>query len=119
VHVSEFRQGEMYAGSLFVEELLGWDMYLSSVVILAITAVYTIGGGLAAVIYTDTLQTFILVIGSAIVAVMCESNANYWLLKTQRRVHRCSNGGNRRLRGDGEPVSRIGIAHHVLLRGRP
>lgn len=64
----------MYAGSLFVEQLLGWDMYLSSVVILAITAVYTIGGGLAAVIYTDALQTIILVGGSAVVAALGEDN---------------------------------------------
>lgn len=27
-----------------MQELLGWDIYLSTIVILAITAVYTIGG---------------------------------------------------------------------------
>ena len=37
-------QAEMYAGSLFIQELLGWNIYLSSVVILGITAIYTIGG---------------------------------------------------------------------------
>ena len=34
----------MYAGSLFIEQLLGWNVYLSSILILLITAIYTIGG---------------------------------------------------------------------------
>lgn len=54
---------EIYAGALFIQQILGWNLYLSIVLILAITAIYTIGGGLAAVIYTDALQTIILVIG--------------------------------------------------------
>ena len=37
-------QGELYAGSLFINRILGWDLYLSTVLILLITAVYTIGG---------------------------------------------------------------------------
>jgi sodium/glucose cotransporter 9 len=56
---------EVYAGALFIQQILGWNLYLSVVLILAITAIYTIGGGLAAVIYTDALQTVILVIGCA------------------------------------------------------
>jgi len=62
--------GEIYAGSLFMQQLLGWDIYLSTCVILGITAVYTLGGGLAAVIYTDALQTVILIIGALIVAII-------------------------------------------------
>ena len=34
----------MYAGSLFVNQILGWDVYSSTILILAVTAVYTIGG---------------------------------------------------------------------------
>jgi len=56
---------EVYAGALFIQQILGWNLYLSVVLILCITAIYTIGGGLAAVIYTDALQTIILVIGCA------------------------------------------------------
>ena len=37
-------QAEVYAGSLFVNQILGWDVYLSTALILAVTAVYTIGG---------------------------------------------------------------------------
>ena len=34
----------MYAGSLFIQQLLGWNLYLSIGLILLITAIYTIGG---------------------------------------------------------------------------
>lgn len=37
-------QAEMYAGALFIQQLLGWNIYASIIVILGITAVYTIGG---------------------------------------------------------------------------
>lgn len=56
---------EIYAGALFIQQILGWNLYLSMILILGITAIYTIGGGLAAVIYTDALQTVILIIGCA------------------------------------------------------
>lgn len=62
--------GEIYAGTIFFQQLLGWDIYLSTIVILAITAVYTLGGGLAAVIYTDTLQAVILIGGATVVTIL-------------------------------------------------
>uniref|UniRef100_A0A2K6T0X4 Sodium/mannose cotransporter SLC5A10 n=1 Tax=Saimiri boliviensis boliviensis TaxID=39432 RepID=A0A2K6T0X4_SAIBB len=60
---------DLYAGALFVHICLGWNFYLSTVLTLAITALYTIAGGLAAVIYTDALQTLIMVVGAIILTV--------------------------------------------------
>uniref|UniRef100_A0A8C8S630 Sodium/mannose cotransporter SLC5A10 n=1 Tax=Pelusios castaneus TaxID=367368 RepID=A0A8C8S630_9SAUR len=60
---------DLYSGALFVQVCLGWNLYLSTVLMLVVTALYTVAGGLAAVIYTDTLQTFIMVIGAVILAV--------------------------------------------------
>ncbi|RUS84630.1 hypothetical protein EGW08_007602 [Elysia chlorotica] len=60
----------IYAGALFINLALGWDMYLSIAGLLCITGFYTILGGLAAVIYTDTLQTVIMTIGAVILAVI-------------------------------------------------
>ncbi|XP_057630564.1 sodium/mannose cotransporter SLC5A10 isoform X1 [Chionomys nivalis] len=60
---------DLYAGALFVHICLGWNFYLSTILTLAITAVYTIAGGLATVIYTDALQTVIMVVGAIILAV--------------------------------------------------
>ncbi|CAD5122669.1 DgyrCDS11079 [Dimorphilus gyrociliatus] len=57
--------GQMFAGALFMRQIFGWNLYLSVVLILAVTAIYTIGGGLTAVLWTDTIQTVILIAGSA------------------------------------------------------
>ncbi|XP_075389981.1 solute carrier family 5 member 4 [Tenrec ecaudatus] len=57
---------DIFSGAIFIKLALGLDLYLAIVILLAITAVYTITGGLASVIYTDTLQTVIMLIGSFI-----------------------------------------------------
>ncbi|XP_071292785.1 sodium/glucose cotransporter 4 [Agelaius tricolor] len=57
---------DIFAGALFIQTALGWNLYLSTVVLLAVTAVYTIAGGLTAVIYTDVLQTLIMVLGALV-----------------------------------------------------
>ncbi|XP_023050590.1 sodium/glucose cotransporter 5 isoform X3 [Piliocolobus tephrosceles] len=60
---------DLYAGALFVHICLGWNFYLSTILTLGITALYTIAGGLAAVIYTDALQTLIMVVGAVILTI--------------------------------------------------
>ncbi|KAJ8300675.1 hypothetical protein KUTeg_022194 [Tegillarca granosa] len=54
----------IFAGALFIQLALGWDMYLSIAALLVITGLYTILGGLAAVIYTDTFQTVVMTFGA-------------------------------------------------------
>ncbi|GAB1296204.1 Sodium/glucose cotransporter 5 [Apodemus speciosus] len=66
---TKISQIDLYAGALFVHICLGWNFYLSTILTLAITALYTIAGGLATVIYTDALQTVIMVLGAVILAV--------------------------------------------------
>ncbi|XP_078486654.1 sodium/glucose cotransporter 4-like [Ciona intestinalis] len=61
---------DLFAGAIFIQEALGWNIYLAIIVLLAITALYTVTGGLAAVIYTDTVQTFIIIIGAIIMMVL-------------------------------------------------
>lgn len=55
---------DIFSGALFIQVSLGWDLYLSTGVLLLITAAYTVAGGLTAVIYTDALQTVIMVGGA-------------------------------------------------------
>uniref|UniRef100_A0A8C2GCD0 Sodium/glucose cotransporter 1 n=1 Tax=Cyprinus carpio TaxID=7962 RepID=A0A8C2GCD0_CYPCA len=57
---------DMFAGAIFINQALGLNIYLAVIILLLITALYTVTGGLAAVIYTDTLQTIIMVVGSFI-----------------------------------------------------
>ncbi|XP_016344323.1 sodium/myo-inositol cotransporter-like [Sinocyclocheilus anshuiensis] len=56
---------DLYAGALFIQESLGWNLYLSIILLISMTALLTVTGGLAAVIYTDTLQA-VLMIGGAL-----------------------------------------------------
>ncbi|XP_046783891.1 sodium/glucose cotransporter 5 isoform X18 [Gallus gallus] len=60
---------DLYSGALFVQVCLGWNLYLSTVLMLLVTGLYTIAGGLVAVIYTDALQTLIMVLGAIVLAV--------------------------------------------------
>ncbi|XP_045333248.1 sodium/glucose cotransporter 4 isoform X1 [Leopardus geoffroyi] len=57
---------DIFSGALFIQIALGWNLYLSTVMLLVVTAVYTIAGGLTAVIYTDALQTVIMVGGALV-----------------------------------------------------
>uniref|UniRef100_A0A673GUR4 Sodium/glucose cotransporter 1 n=1 Tax=Sinocyclocheilus rhinocerous TaxID=307959 RepID=A0A673GUR4_9TELE len=57
---------DMFAGAIFINQALGLNIYLAVIILLLITALYTVTGGLAAVIYTDTLQTIIMIVGSFI-----------------------------------------------------
>uniref|UniRef100_A0A8C6TIS2 Sodium/mannose cotransporter SLC5A10 n=1 Tax=Neogobius melanostomus TaxID=47308 RepID=A0A8C6TIS2_9GOBI len=60
---------DLYSGALFIQVCLGWNLYLSTILMLVVTALYTIAGGLAAVIYTDTLQTFVMIVGAIILTI--------------------------------------------------
>ncbi|XP_008697454.1 sodium/glucose cotransporter 4 [Ursus maritimus] len=57
---------DIFSGALFIQMALGWNLYLSTAMLLVVTAVYTIAGGLTAVIYTDALQTVIMVGGALV-----------------------------------------------------
>ncbi|XP_063091266.1 sodium/glucose cotransporter 4-like isoform X2 [Cavia porcellus] len=57
---------DIFSGALFIQMALGWNLYLSTGILLVVTAIYTITGGLTAVIYTDALQTVIMVGGALV-----------------------------------------------------
>lgn len=54
----------IFAGALVLEAVLGWSMWKSALALVIATGVYTIAGGLAAVIYTEVVQTIILIAGA-------------------------------------------------------
>ncbi|XP_056386764.1 sodium/glucose cotransporter 1 [Hyla sarda] len=57
---------DMFSGAIFIQQAMKINIYIAIVMLLLITAIYTVTGGLAAVIYTDTLQTIIMIVGSFI-----------------------------------------------------
>ncbi len=54
----------LYAGSTIMHEFFGIDVFTSVLVISAITTLYTVMGGLKAVVITESIQTVLLIIGS-------------------------------------------------------
>lgn len=81
------------AGAIVITSLLGLDFWLGAFIIVIATGIYTILGGLRAVIYTDMMQMFVLIAGSlavtffgllklggwdVLVANVGESHLNLW-----------------------------------------
>jgi SSS family solute:Na+ symporter len=67
----------IYAGGIVAATLLDWELtlgpltldsfWIGSVLVVLLTGLYTVLGGMRAVAYTEALQTIILIIGSALV----------------------------------------------------
>ncbi len=60
----------LFAGGILIREIVGWDYMTSAVLLVVATGVYTVAGGLAAVIYTDLFQAFVLIAGAIVLTVM-------------------------------------------------
>lgn len=56
----------LYAGSFLLHRILGWDTVTASIVLILITGLYAIAGGLSAVIYTQVLQAVVLIGGATL-----------------------------------------------------
>jgi len=59
----------LYAGAKVLEAFFGLDMYVSIIGISTITAIYTIIGGLRAVMITDAIQAVLLLCGAVVLTV--------------------------------------------------
>ena len=68
----------LYSGSIFVEMALGWNTYASVSLLVVLTALMTITGGLTAVMYTDAAQALILIAGALILTVMGLDQIGTW-----------------------------------------
>jgi len=56
----------LYAGALVLSTLLGWNVMGTVVTLGIFCAIFTMIGGFAAVAYTDTIQTIIIIVGCTI-----------------------------------------------------
>ncbi len=61
---------QLYAASVVLERVVGWPLWKTAVVLVIATGIYTIAGGLAAVIYTDMVQTMILIVGAVLLTLI-------------------------------------------------
>ncbi|GAV02440.1 hypothetical protein RvY_13004-2 [Ramazzottius varieornatus] len=70
LYVTTKISADIYAGAIFIEQTLRWDLYVSVVILLIISAIFTVSGGLNAVIWTDFVQCVIMLAGSLTLLVV-------------------------------------------------
>lgn len=68
----------LYAGGIVISTLLDISFMQGALATVILTGIYTVLGGMRAVVYTETLQAMILVIGAATLTVLGLSAAGGW-----------------------------------------
>jgi SSS family solute:Na+ symporter len=68
----------LFAGGVVMRAVTGFDIWTSATVLIVITGLYTIFGGLRAVIYTEVMQAVVLIFGSAALVLIGLSAVGGW-----------------------------------------
>src|SRR5213594_168574 len=68
----------LFAGGVVMREVTGFGVWTSAVILIVITGLYTVLGGLRAVIYTEVMQAIVLIVGSATLALLGLHAAGGW-----------------------------------------
>jgi solute:Na+ symporter, SSS family len=68
----------IYAGAVVFEALMGISFWTGALVVVLITGIYTILGGLRAVVYTDMMQAIVLILGAAAVTFFGLARIGGW-----------------------------------------
>ncbi|MEM6793784.1 MAG: sodium:solute symporter [Acidobacteriota bacterium] len=68
----------IYAGGVVFESLLGISFWTGAVTVVVITGLYTVFGGLRAVVYTDMMQAIVLIVGAGAVTLVGFSKLGGW-----------------------------------------
>jgi solute:Na+ symporter, SSS family len=84
--------GALYAGGLLLSQITGWPLWVSLFSLMLIATSFTIAGGLAAVVYTDTFQSVLMIVASIVLTIIAflkvggiekiinGAPADYWVL---------------------------------------
>ena len=68
----------LYAGGIVISQLLGINFWTGALITVVLTGIYTILGGMRAVVYTETLQTILLVLGAGTITVLGLQEIGGW-----------------------------------------
>ncbi|WP_340158305.1 sodium:solute symporter [uncultured Maribacter sp.] len=68
----------IYAGGVVVSALLGIDFWTGAIATVILTGLYTVLGGMRAVVYTETLQAILLVVGAAVLTFIGLDKVGGW-----------------------------------------
>lgn len=56
----------LFAGSLLLHQMVGWDVVTAAVVMVCVAGVYSVAGGLKAIVHLDVFQSAVLLAGAAL-----------------------------------------------------
>ena len=108
----------LLTGGIVLETLFGINMYVSVAVIAIITAVYTIIGGLRAVVVTESIQTVVLVAGAFVISFACLNKMGGWhnMVASLQETHHMERLSMLRPHGDdsGLPWYSVFLGYPVL-----
>lgn len=68
----------IYAGGVVVSALLGIDFWTGAIATLVLTGLYTVLGGMRAVVYTEALQAVVLIVGAAALTLIGLDHVGGW-----------------------------------------
>ncbi|WP_425399447.1 sodium:solute symporter family transporter [Aeoliella sp.] len=66
--------GTLFAGGALLEQLLGWDIAICIWLLAVLATSFTIAGGLAAVMVTDSFQSVLMIVGASILSIIALSH---------------------------------------------
>lgn len=68
----------VYAGAVVIATFMGFDFWTSALVLVILTGIYTVIGGMRAVAYTEAMQAIVLLLGSVILTILGLSELGGW-----------------------------------------
>ena len=68
----------VYAGAIVLQAVIGIDFWTAALLVVLITGLYTVLGGLKAVVYTDAIHTVVLLVGSLALLFVGLSRIGGW-----------------------------------------
>ena len=106
----------MLAGGIVLKTLFGVSLYTSVIAISVITAVYTIVGGLKAVVVTESIQTIVLITGACVISYASWHRMGGWLPLKEVLAHRGEMNKLSMLRPHGDSS---GLPWYAVFLGYP
>jgi SSS family solute:Na+ symporter len=68
----------IFAGALVFNQFIGVDFWTRAIILVVVTGVYTVLGGLHAVMYTEAIQAIVLLLGSLVLMVFGLNEVGRW-----------------------------------------
>ena len=68
----------IFAGALVFQQFLGVDFWTGAIILVVVTGVYTVLGGLHAVMYTEAIQAIVLLLGSLVLMIFGLKEVGGW-----------------------------------------